>query len=153
MSLSAEDSYIKKFNTNLIQLIEQLHQIEPTKNLLELNNLIETAIKVNAKLPCNFFLKYCENAIEPIMKVDYEFLKDLNVVKLGNPNASQNANKSDYIKFVEKIIEIWANTEKEEVRSLITKYIHLLLTYSIIINKRQDLVDIMNKYRTKPLVL
>lgn len=153
MSLSENDSNVKKFNTNIIQLMEELHKIDGgVNNILKFRDLIQLSVKGNAKLPSEFFLNFIEKVNKNGIRVLEKLLeKDLEFFKI--PENILFNTRTETIEYVKKIIVFWSEIVDKEIMELVSNYLNLLIIYCIKIHNRKDLLDIVNKYRKNPIKL
>lgn len=134
-----------KFNNNLDKLFTTLETAYPDDpDLPYYKDKILAARKINSRMVVEQFLVAAEPFIEQIMIKDVNFFMDLNVHGLLEDNS--------YIKLVRKIKTLW-QTMTPTSQEHIWRYFQIFVTLGIKVNKRQDLLPILNKYREVPLVL
>jgi hypothetical protein len=146
MSLTVEDSDAKKFNFNLIQLLEQLGKFYPDDRDIQIyRDKIVILSKANAKLPSEMYLLFCADHIEEIMTFKESFFIEFNYHdRVSDPK---------YLKLIEKIISLWKESKDEKMKKMVSQYLQVLLAHSIKCMKRSDLLDIINKFRKTPLTM
>jgi uncharacterized protein YpiB (UPF0302 family) len=127
MSLTVEDSDAKKFNFNLIQLLEQLGKFYPDDRDIQIyRDKIVILSKANAKFKESFFIEF---------------------------NYHDRVSDPKYLKLIEKIISLWKESKDEKMKKMVSQYLQVLLAHSIKCMKRSDLLDIINKFRKTPLTM
>lgn len=134
-----------KFNSNLDKLFSTLENAYPNdKELPYYKDKIVVARQVNARMVAEQFLEMATPYINQIMTEDVNFFMNLNLNGLVDDNS--------YIKLVNKIKSLWL-TMTPTSQDQIWKYFQVFVTLAIKINKRHDLLPVINQYRQIPLTL
>lgn len=143
--LSSEDSDAKKFNYNMIQLLDQLSKVYPDdRDLWTYRDKLMLVSKANAKIPADNFIYFCQPHIKQIMTRDDSFFVNFKYEEKVTWDKK-------YLDLIHKVISMWNDTDNLALKEVIWKYLQILLTYSIKAMKKYELVDELNLYRKVPL--
>lgn len=134
-----------KFNSNLDKLFTTLETAYPNDpELPYYKDKILVARQVNSRMVVEQFLETAAPYIDQIMTQNVDFFLSLNLNGLVEDNS--------YIKLVKKIKSLW-ETMTPTSRDQIWKYFQVFVTLAIKVNKRHDLLPVINQYRQIPLTI
>jgi len=138
-------SDLSRFNNNLQKLFATLESSYPDDaDFPYYKDKIIAAQKINARLVIEQFMEAAAPFTEQIMSKDESFFLNLDIDSLVEDNS--------YMKLVSKIKTLWANMTPSS-RDQIWKYFQIFITLGIKVNRRSDLLPILNKYRETPMIL
>lgn len=144
--LTSDDSNLSKFNHNLSLLFVQLMKAYPDDKDLKLYyDKFEWSKKFNAKAVCEYFIHFTSPYIKEIMTENERFF-------LHELDFTEHLKQEKYLNLLEKIMELWKNSDNQKLKKNIWRFFQVLLTYGIKVLNRRDLGEILNQYRTQPLV-
>lgn len=142
--LTSKDSEILKFNHNLSLLIYQLSKVYPDDHDLKVwSDKFEWSKSFNAKMICEMFVDRAGPYVKEIMTEDEQFFI--------NFDYNANVQNPQYLHLLSKIIHLWQDTASPKLKKNIWKYFQTLITYGIKACRREDLLKILNQYRTVPI--
>jgi len=137
---------VGRFNNNLEKMFQDLEKAYPDdRDLPYYRDKISLARRANAKMIVEEFMKASEPYIEHIMAKNDRFFLELDVSGEGL------IEDNNYLQLVHKIRTLWINMSSSSQKN-IWKYFQIFITLGIRAMKRRDLLPILNKYRSTPLV-
>lgn len=146
------------FNQNLDHLLSILGKYYPEdQDLSFYQSKLKTVISANYKAPCELFINVMEDNSQPAGQTSLEQYPYIRAVMQKNDQFfldlkyDQLVKNPKYLALIKKIMDLWTQPDKPDLKKTISKYMQLLLCYGIKATKRQDLVAIVNEYRTTPL--
>lgn len=137
---------VGRFNNNLEKMFQDLEKAYPDdQDLPYYRDKIALARRANAKMIVEQFMLASEPYIEHVMSKNDKFFLELDVHSKGL------IEDNNYLQLIHKIRTLWMNMSNSSQES-IWKYFQILVTLSVRALQRRDLLPILNKYRTTPLL-
>ena len=144
--ITSQDSDAKKFNHNLILMMEQLKRVYPEDKDIDFYIYrINVVGKINAKIPSEMFLKFAQDHVDQLMTRDEGFfLDELDPQKVLTTDTK-------YLRIIYKVRFLWKTNDNPKLKDVLWKYFQVMLLYGIRCQKRHDLVLLVNKFRKIPM--
>ena len=142
-----------RFHSNLEKFFSNLKTAYPDDTDLPYYwDKIIAVKKINARMVVENFMSAVEPYIEQIMSKDDNFFLFLDVQSVVEMDSQGMIASNAYVELINKLKTLWNNMTVAS-KEHIWKYFQIFVTLAVKVNKRHDLVTVLNKYRKMPLTL